>query len=200
VTGRDARGEVDDAGPWLDPAETRTRLLLFGLPAAAKLAGVLASGLAAAVVLPAAAIDEGVRALCRDRRLPLIVRGDAAEVPPLAADGVHLTAAEQVAAARAALGRERIIGADCGLSRHAAMVAGEAGADYVQFGALDLAPPGAVADLVVWWSELFVLPCAAAGRFSPEMARRLAAAGADFLAVADANVELAQALVTNGRL
>ena len=56
------------------------------------------------------------------------------------------------------------------------MVAGEAGADYVLFGSLDLVPPGAVTDLVLWWRELFVLPCAAAGRLSPETARALAAA------------------------
>ena len=59
--------------------------------------------------------------------------------------------------------------------------------------------PGAeVEDLVAWWSELFVLPCAAAGRYTVESARAMAARGADFLATQDANVELAQALVTIG--
>jgi thiamine-phosphate pyrophosphorylase len=84
------------------------------------------------------------------------------------------------------------------MSRHAAMVAGEAGADYVQFGSLDLAPPGAVIDLVAWWHELFVLPCAAAGRFSPATARTLAEAGADFLATPEADALLAEAILAHG--
>ena len=197
---RGGRGEADDAGPWLDPAETRTRLLLFGLSPADGLPAVLKSGVVAALVLPAAAVEDGVRALCREWQLPLILRGDTAQEARGEAGRGHLAAAEQVAGARAALGREWIIGADCGLSRHAAMVAGEAGADYVLFGSPDLAPPAAVADLVAWWSELFVLPCAAGGRFTPDMVRAMVAAGADFLAVPDAKVELAQALVTTGSM
>ena len=59
-------------------------------------------------------------------------------------------------------------------------------------------PAAEVEDLVAWWGELFVLPCAAAGRYSVETARAMAARGADFLATQDANIELAQALVTIG--
>ena len=100
---------------------------------------------------------------------------------------------------RRSLGAERLIGASCGLSRHAAMVAGEAGADYVLFGSLAARTGDQVVELVAWWSELFVLPCAAAGpALARDGARALAARGADFLATQDANVELAQALVTIG--
>ena len=181
-------------GPWLDPAEERCRLLLFGLPDET----VLASGAVAALVLPAAAIDAAALEVRRRFRLPLLVQGDVAAARAAELDGVHLAGPEEVAAARQQLGRERLIGADCGLSRHAAMVAGEAGADYVQFGSLDLAPPGAVTDLVLWWRELFVLPCAAAGRISMAAALALAAARADFLATRAADVELAQALRNHG--
>jgi thiamine-phosphate pyrophosphorylase len=78
------------------------------------------------------------------------------------------------------------------------MVAGEAGADYVLFGSLATEPAAEIAALVRWWGELFVLPCAAAGRFSPASASAMAAGGADFLATQEANIELARALVTIG--
>jgi thiamine-phosphate pyrophosphorylase len=195
VSRRSGRGhEPAEGGPWLDPAEERSRLLLFAVPPEA----VLGSGAVAALVLPAAAIDAHVLALRRRWRLPLLVQGDAAAAENEEVDGVHLAGSDAVAAARQLLGRGRLIGADCGHSRHAAMVAGEAGADYVQFGSLDLAPPGAVIDLVAWWRELFVLPCAAAGRFSPASAQALVAARADFLATREPDAELAQALLSDG--
>jgi thiamine-phosphate pyrophosphorylase len=78
------------------------------------------------------------------------------------------------------------------------MVAGEAGADYVLFGSLGEPPNEQVAELVAWWSELFVLPCAAAARFLPATVQALVARGADFIATDQANVELAQALVLPG--
>jgi thiamine-phosphate pyrophosphorylase len=55
------------------------------------------------------------------------------------------------------------------------------------FGALDRSPAAddELADLVTWWTELFVLPCAAAGRHTPELAMALAQGGADFVAVAE---------------
>ena len=181
-------------GPWLEPEEARTRLLLFALPSA----DLLASGAVAALVLGPALLDEAARRLRREHRLPLLLRGEAASAAREELDGVHLADAEEVARARQLLGRQALIGVDCGLSRHAAMVAGEAGADYVTFGSLDLAPPGAVTDLVVWWRELFVLPCAAAGRYSPESARAMAEAGADFLATSEADAALAAAIRTDG--
>jgi thiamine-phosphate pyrophosphorylase len=197
---RAARAAVEpaDHGPWLDPAEAGSKLLLFGRQSLEGLEPLLGSGAVAALVLPAAEIDGAVTDACRRHRLPLLLRGDAATVRSGAADGVHLAKPEQVAAARAQLGREGLIGVSCGLSRHAAMVAGEAGADYVLFGALDVDPSPEVEGLVGWWSELFVLPCAAAGRYSPDTARAMAACGADFLATHDATIELARALVTIG--
>lgn len=181
-------------GPWLDPGDERTRLLLFVAPSR----DILASGALAAVVLPPSALSAEILALRMSHRLPLIVRNDPALARQQGLDGVHLADVAAIATARRLLGPDALIGVDCGLSRHAAMVAGEAGADYVLFGSLDLAPPGAVADLVTWWRELFVLPCAAAGRFSPESARRMAAAGAEFIATLEADAALAEALLIDG--
>ncbi len=188
-----AAAEAAD-GPWLDPGEAATRLLLFAVPTPE----LLATGCVAAMVLPQAAIDDVAGEVRRRHRLPLLVRGAPAAASRVEVDGAHLAAAEEVARARQTLGRDALIGVDCGLSRHAAMVAGEAGADYVLFGSLDLAPPGAVTDLVAWWRELFVLPCAAAGRYSPETAAAMADAGADFLATSEADASLAQAVRIHG--
>jgi thiamine-phosphate pyrophosphorylase len=190
---RAAAAEAAD-GPWLEPGDERTRLLLFGVPEPM----VLASGAVAALVLPPAELSAEVLALRQEHRLPLLLRGDPALARGHGLDGVHLADGESVADARRTLGRTALIGVDCGLSRHAAMVAGEAGADYVLFGSLTLAPPGAVSDLVRWWRELFVLPCAAAGRFSPDTARAMATAGADFIATSEADAALAQAILTDG--
>ena len=71
-------------------------------------------------------------------------------------------------------------------TRHDAMLAAEAEADYVLFGEPDLngERPGltAIEDRVSWWAEVFELPCVAYAT-SPEEVGVLAAAGADFVAV-----------------
>jgi thiamine-phosphate pyrophosphorylase len=188
-----------DDGPWVEPGETEPKLLLF---APARLAGIspeleaaLATGAVAALVVDPQALPAGERAAalaacgtaCRRHATAFLLLNDPAAARTAGADGVHLDDAAKVAAARALLGAQRLVGAGCGRSRHAAMVAGEAGADYVMFGALDraFAADDELADLVTWWTELFVLPCAAAGRHTPEQAVALARGGADFVAVAE---------------
>ena len=107
----------------------------------------------------------------------------------LGCDGVHIGQSDgRVKDARAIMGKDRTIGVTCHDSRHLAMVAGEAGADYVAFGAFhptQTKPTGHVAtpDLLTWWVELFELPCVAIGGITPDNAAPLIAAGADFLAV-----------------
>jgi thiamine-phosphate pyrophosphorylase len=196
---RGGRGgaEAPDAGPWLDPAEARPKLLLFAA-GGIDLDGLAATGAVAALVLPTAEANEPVREACRRLRLPLLLRGDLAAASDLAADGVHLAKAEQVTAARERLGRDSLVGVSCGRSRHEAVVAGEASADYVLFGSLDVGPTAEILDLVGWWSELFVLPCGAAGRFAARTAAAAAASGASFLATREADVELAEALLQIG--
>lgn len=96
-----------------------------------------------------------------------------------------------IAEARALLGREVQIGATCHDSRHFAMEAGEAGADYVAFGAFFPSDTKETThrpdpEILTWWSTMFVLPCVAIGGITAENAKPLAEAGADFLAVSGA--------------
>jgi thiamine-phosphate pyrophosphorylase len=117
---------------------------------------------------------------------------DAELARTLGADGVHLTERDHPQAAyrtaREALGKAPVIGVDAGISRHAAMVLAEAGADYVGFGA----PPHLKdrdkarvrrAGMVAWWAPVFEVPCVAFDVETGEEAAELAAEGADFVAV-----------------
>jgi len=107
----------------------------------------------------------------------------------LGCDGVHIGQEDaSYAEARAALGRDRIVGVTCHASRHLAIEAGDAGADYVAFGAFfptatKEAKTRADVELLTWWSELMIVPCVAIGGITVENAAPLVAAGADFLAV-----------------
>ena len=83
------------------------------------------------------------------------------------------------------------LGVTCHASRDLAMTAGEAGADYVAFGAFfpsttKAAPEMAGLDLLAWWSELMEVPCVAIGGITPDNCGPLVQAGADFLAVSAA--------------
>jgi thiamine-phosphate pyrophosphorylase len=128
-----------------------------------------------------------LQTLCAKHTTAFIVRDNLALALEMGADGVHLgSGADDVQAARAALGRERILGVSCGASRDAAMVAGEQGADYVAFGDLGERPGPEVYDLLRWWSDLFVLPCLAEVATTVEDCRGLARAGADLVAAAGA--------------
>ncbi len=134
-------------------------------------------------------VADGVMELAQARGVAVVVNDDPALALELGADGVHVGLDDTpVAEARARLGPEAIVGATCKDSRHAAMEAGEAGADYVAFGAFH--PTGtksdtAVAglDLLSWWQEVAELPCVAIGGITVDAAAALVEAGADFLAV-----------------
>jgi thiamine-phosphate pyrophosphorylase len=140
----------------------------------------------------AARLAEPLQRICADRDTAFIVNDSIALAKRLGADGVHLGQDDgSVADARARLGREAQIGVTCHASRHLAMEAGEAGADYVAFGAfypsatkktLHAAEP----ELLRWWSMLFELPCVAIGGITAQNCAPLVQAGADFLAVSHA--------------
>lgn len=106
---------------------------------------------------------------------------DADLAKKLGADGVHLSNPAAYVAARRTLGDRLSIGIGCPPERHAAMEAGDAGADYVQF---DFVPAQAeeTLDLVAWWSEMMTVPSVVACPPVPEIAAAVVAAGADFLA------------------
>ena len=108
----------------------------------------------------------------------------------LGADGVHVGQEDaSYAEARAAMGRDRIVGVTCHDSRHLAVEAAEAGADYVAFGAFfptQTKEPKTRAEpeLLQWWSETMIVPCVAIGGITVDNCSTLIDAGADFLAVA----------------
>lgn len=107
----------------------------------------------------------------------------------LGTDGVHLGQSDgDVRAARNLLGPDVQIGVTCHDSRHLAMEAGEAGADYVAFGAFHetTTKPSRyrpTPDILTWWTTLSQLPCVAIGGITAANAPPLIAAGADFICV-----------------
>lgn len=108
------------------------------------------------------------------------------------ADGVHVGQSDaSCKKARALLGDDATIGVTCHNSRHLALIAGEAGADYVAFGAFfptktKDAPTAADPALIEWWSFATTLPCVAIGGVTPENCGSLVRAGADFVAASSA--------------
>jgi len=162
-----------------------------------QLAQALDAGPVAAFQLRLKGIDEHriagaaapLQRICAEREVAFIVNDSIALAKRLGADGVHIGQEDgTVQDARAVLGREAQIGVTCHDSRHLAMDAGEAGADYVAFGAFfptttketkHIADPS----LLSWWRTITGIPCVAIGGITPQNARPLVEAGADFLAV-----------------
>ena len=107
----------------------------------------------------------------------------------LGADGVHVGWDDMtVKEARAIVGKDMIVGATAKNSRHVAMQAGEAGADYVAFGAFypTVTKNGTVqasTELLEIWQESMEIPCVAIGGITVDNAAPLVTAGADFIAV-----------------
>ena len=165
-----------------------------------RLKQALEPGLAAAFQLRVKDVDEHelarlaepLQRICADAEVAFIVNDSMALAKRLGADGVHLGQNDgDVREARALLGPSAQIGKTCHDSRHLAMEAGEAGADYVAFGAFyptttkpsDYRPDPTI---LTWWSTLFEIPCVAIGGITPDNAAPLVKAGADFLAVCQA--------------
>ena len=140
----------------------------------------------------AAALAEPLRAICAAREVAFIVNDDVGLAKRLKADGVHLGQGDgDPADAREELGLEAQIGVTCHGSRHLALEAGEAGADYVAFGAFYPSTTKATEhtvelELLEWWSEMVEIPSVAIGGITPENCRPIVEAGADFLAVSGA--------------
>ena len=130
--------------------------------------------------------------LCAERDVAFIINDSMSLAKRLGADGVHLGQGDgDPREARKLLGPSVQIGVTCHDSRHLAMEAGEAGADYVAFGAFyptttkeTIHRPDP--SILGWWTALFELPCVAIGGITPGNAAPLVKAGADFLAVSGA--------------
>ncbi len=145
------------------------------------------------------ASDDIIMAMA-EQLLPIAQRHNVAFVindrPDLAkragADGVHIGQDDtSYAQARVLLGKEATIGVTCHSSRHLALEAAEAGADYVAFGAFfptETKTPASFAErsILTWWQELTTVPCVAIGGITAKNCKPLITAGADFLAVSSA--------------
>ena len=133
----------------------------------------------------AAAVTE----LCQARGVVVLINDSPELAKELGADGVHVGQSDMsVAEARALLGPEAVIGATAHNSRHAGMLACEAGADYAAFGAFfptdtKDAPTKADLETLEIWQEMMEPPCVAIGGITVENARQVIEAGADFIAV-----------------
>lgn len=127
--------------------------------------------------------------LCHAHDVAFLVNDDAALAADIGADGVHLGQQDgDVADARKLLGHSASIGVTCHDSMDLAFAAGEAGADYVAFGAFFPTTTKTVdykaePDLLSQWAEIAELPCVAIGGVTADNAAGLAEAGADFVAV-----------------
>lgn len=140
----------------------------------------------------AARLAEPLQAICAERGVAFIVNDSIGLAKRIGADGVHLGQSDgTVADARERLGRDAQIGVTCHGSRHLAMEAGDAGADYVAFGAFFPSTTKEIEhraelDVLTWWRELMEIPCVAIGGITPDNCGPLVEAGADFLAVSGA--------------
>jgi thiamine-phosphate pyrophosphorylase len=207
--------DEDDDGVSLDPGfadrfEQHDRrlpcqLYLISPPAidaafADQLAAALGAGPVAAFQLRLKGLDDHAIAelapplqkLCADHDVAFIVNDNIGLAKRLGADGVHLGQEDgDPRDARAQLGPDAQIGVTCHDSRHLAMEAGEAGADYVAFGAFHATTTKEVKhqpdpSILGWWTTLFELPCVAIGGITVDNAQPLIDAGADFIAVSGA--------------
>jgi thiamine-phosphate pyrophosphorylase len=180
-----------------------TRLYLITPPAldprdfAPKLEAALSGGDVAAVQLRLKEVDdEAIRAaaamlqpIVQERGVAFIMNDRPDLAAELDCDGVHVGDEDMpYAEARRLCGPDRIVGVTCGASRHRALVASEAGADYVAFGAFfpsttKVAKHHPSPEVLKDWSDMTVVPCCAIGGITQENCGPLVEAGADFLAV-----------------
>ncbi|WP_332118668.1 thiamine phosphate synthase [Azorhizobium caulinodans] len=176
-----------------EPEIPRCRLMLV-LPPTLSVADAIAcmgAGDVAAVIVTTPAGDEAaakaqLSELCAATQAAGVafLLADRVELASdIGADGVHLGSYAALKRALPAVKPGGIAG--IGLEgRHEAMEAGEAGADYVLFGARDGSGPiEPVIELVSWWAEVFEVPCVGVAT-TVEDARAIAVAGADFVALA----------------
>jgi thiamine-phosphate pyrophosphorylase len=137
----------------------------------------------------AAAVD-ALSPIAQARGVAVILNDRPDLAAKLGCDGVHVGQTDTpYAEARRLMGKDRMVGVTCHASRHLAMEAAEAGADYVAFGAFfptstkEVTAERPQLDILTDWQAIMETPCVAIGGITVENARTLAAAGADFLAV-----------------
>lgn len=159
-----------------------------------KLAPALATGEVGCVRIdmPGAPEDEIrraadlIRPICHEADVAVILRDHFRLAPALGLDGAEVEArGVRLRDARLALGKDAILGAACGISRHDGMTAAEAGADYVLFRPFRIEDSlgggeEAGVELFQWWAEMIETPVVAEGGIeAPEL--RALAPFADFV-------------------
>ena len=132
---------------------------------------------------------DAVREVTIARDVALVIDRHILLVERLGLDGVHLAdGARSVRKARKELGKDAIVGAFCGASRHDGMTAGEAGCDYISFGPVGDTPLGdgtiAEPDLFDWWSQMIEVPVVAEGALDAALVATLAPI-TDFFGIGD---------------
>lgn len=135
-----------------------------------------------------AATVDGLAPIAQARDVAVILNDRPDLAARLAVDGVHIGQSDMPYKEARKLMGQRMIGVTCHDSRHLAMEASEAGADYVAFGAFfptttKDAPTTADPEILTIWQETMETPCVAIGGITAANAAGLATAGADFLAV-----------------
>lgn len=172
--------------PTIDDAGAQARALTLALGA----------GDVAAVLLrlrPAGERDlinqiKVIAPLVQGQNAALLLNGHADIAARAGADGAHLTGFEAFSEARGGLQPARIAGVGSLETRHDAMLAAEAGADYVMFGEPDAdghrPTLAGIVERVAWWSEVFEIPCVGYAADLEEVTT-LVSAGADFVALGD---------------
>ena len=179
-------------------AEPFARLMLVTPPVdeAATFADVLSAvctaGDVAAVIVrfsPEADVEASARVLMprvQERNAAFLLEDHPRLALQIGADGAHFSDAKALRDMVAALKPGHIVGVGGLATRHDAMLAGEAGADYVLFGEPDAAgrrpQPGAIGERVAWWAAIFEIPCVAYAVSLDEVSA-FAKAGADFVAL-----------------
>lgn len=142
------------------------------------------AGDVASLLVPAAVAGE-ITPAAQQLGVAVIVAGEPRDAARCGADGIQLDArSEDLAAARQALGKERILGVFAGSSRHLAMEAAEAGADYIAFDQTGPALGGE--PIVAWWQALTEVPCVAFTPAGPDELDTLLPQRPDFIRPPDA--------------
>jgi thiamine-phosphate pyrophosphorylase len=168
-------------------------------PFAPKLEAALDAGDVACLQLRLKDVDDDTIRRAADVLRPIAQSRDVAFImndrPDLAlqteSDGVHVGQEDtSYDEARRLLGPDKIVGVTCYNSRHLAIEAADAGADYVAFGGFFRSTTkdtrriaGNDPEILRWWSDIMTVPSCAIGGITPENCGVLVEAGADFLAV-----------------
>ena len=132
---------------------------------------------------------EVLRPVAQNRDVAFIMNDRADLAAEMGCDGVHVGQEDiPYMDTRRLVGGDAIVGVTCKASRELAFEAGQAGADYVAFGAFfpstttPIATP-ADTEILSWWQEMMTVPCVAIGGITVDNCGIIVNAGADFLAV-----------------